>query len=523
MFNLSTGNASRIVRLLQSVALPLITVVAICSIAIGLWHLLAARDGLTITSAHVGSTPVTIFRPATGNSAPVVVIAHGFAGSQQLMQPFALTLARNGYIAVTFDFLGHGRNPVPLPGGIVDLDASNQALLRELGEIVVYEKGLSFGDGRLALLGHSMASDIVVRYAETHPDVEATVALSMFSPSATALSPRNLLVVDGALEPAMLKDEAFRVVAMASNGTARERVTYGDFARGAARRVVLAAGVEHIGVLYSRESLSEAVGWLNEAFNHQGAGFVDARGPWLGLLFFGLVALARPLSGFLPQAASAPLGWGPPWRRLLPIAIAPAVLTPVILWKLPTNFLPILLGDYLTVHFGLYGLLTAAGRFVAQRPTNRKTAVRVSCPMLAASVFAVAFYAIFVIGLPIDWFVTSFVPIRERLPMILAVFCGTFPYFLADEWLIRDNLTPRGSYAFTKFCFLVSLAIAIALNLQRLFFLIIIVPVILIFFDVYGLLSSWVYRRTNHPLVGALAIALAFAWSIAVTFPTVAP
>lgn len=421
MSNLSTGAASRIFQLLQSIASPLITIFAICGISIGYWHLLAATDGLTITSAHVGPTPVTIFRQSTGNSAPIVVIAHGFAGSQQLMQPFALTLARNGYIAVTFDFLGHGRNPAPLPGGIVNLDASNQALLGELGEVVAYARGLSFGDGRLALLGHSMASDIVVRYAEAHPDMEATVALSMFSPSVTALSPRNLLVIDGALEPAMLKDEAFRVVAMANNGTAQERVTYGDFARGAARRVALAAGVEHIGVLYSRESLSEALAWLIEAFNHRGAGFEDARGPWLGLLFFGLVALARPLSGFLPQAASAPLGWGPPWRRLLPIAIAPAVLTPLILWKLPTNFLPILLGDYLTVHSGLYGLLSAAGLFVAQPPVKRTSAIRTSRPMLAIGVFAVAFYAIVVIGLPIDWYVTSFVPIRERLPLIVDI------------------------------------------------------------------------------------------------------
>ena len=72
-----------------------------------------------------------------------------------------------------------------------------------------------------------------------------------------------------------------------------------------------------------------------------------------------------------------------------------------------------------------------------------------------------------------------------------------------------------------KLCFLLSLALAIGLNLQRLFFLIIIVPVILIFFLVYGLFSAWAYRRTHDPLVGALANALAFGWAIAVTFPMI--
>ena len=68
----------------------------------------------------------------------------------------------------------------------------------------------------------------------------------------------------------------------------------------------------------------------------------------------------------------------------------------------------------------------------------------------------------------------------------------------------------------------VHLAIAVALNLEKLFFLIIIVPVIVIFFIVYGLFSAWAYRQTHHPLVGALANALSFAWALAVTFPVLA-
>ena len=75
----------------------------------------------------------------------------------------------------------------------------------------------------MALLGHSMASDIVVRYAETHPDILATIGVSLFSRGVTADSPRNLLVIDGALEPAMLTDEGYRIAGMAAGGPARQR------------------------------------------------------------------------------------------------------------------------------------------------------------------------------------------------------------------------------------------------------------------------------------------------------------
>ena len=61
-----------------------------------------------------------------------------------------------------------------------------------------------------------------------------------------------------------------------------------------------------------------------------------------------------------------------------------------------------------------------------------------------------------------------------------------------------------------------------ALDFERLFFLAIIVPVIVLFFIVHGLFSGWAYRATGHPWVGGIANAFVFAWAIGVTFPLVA-
>ncbi len=495
-----------------------VAIAAAVAIGVALWHLESATDGLTVTRTHVGTTPVTVFAAAGGGRAPVVVIGHGFAGSQQLMLPFAVTLARNGYVAVTFDFPGHGRNPVPLLGGLANDAQRNGTLLDSLGAVVAFARALPQGDGRIGLLGHSMASDIVVRYAQQHPDIAATVAVSLFSPSLTATSPGDLLVIVGALEPAMIRDEGARVVGLAAGGAAVPRVTYGHAADGTARRLSLSGGVEHIGVLFSRQSLAEALDWFNAAFERHGDGWLDARADWLGVLYLGLVALAWPLTGLLPRAAAAPVGAGPGWRRLLPVAVAPAVLTPLILWKLPTDFLPSLLGDYLTVHYAVYGLLTGCGLWLTRRA---RPAVAVSWPAVGGATACLALYFIVAIGLPIDRYVTSFVPTPARALLMPVMVCGTAVYFVADEWLVRGSAAARGGEVATKLCFLLSLAFAIALNPPRLFFLIIIVPVILLFLAVYGVFAAWAYRRTWHPLPGALANALAFAWAIAVTFPVV--
>jgi pimeloyl-ACP methyl ester carboxylesterase len=494
---------------------------AIVAVLLSVWKITRASEGLIETAIHLGPIPVTVFRSAGAPPSPVVVIAHGFAGSQQLMQPIAMTLARNGYIAVTFDFAGHGRNLAPLVGGISDVEKSTNYLLAEIRTVVAFARALPGSDNRLALVGHSMASDLVVEYAMNDPEVEATVALSLFGRDITASNPKNLIVIDGAWEASLLTNAGFRIIGMAASGPARERVTYGDLAQGSGRRFVLAAGAEHIGVLYSADALRETIAWMNETFGRQEAGFIDRRGKWLGLLILGLVALAYPASRLLPIVSLTPLGAGLGWRRLAPVAIAPAILTPLILWKLPTDFLPILLGDYLVVHFLLFGILTAAGLWFFGGWDRGSAGPAVSRAAFAVGASALAGYYVLAMGLPIDAYVTSFMPTGLRWPLVPAMFCGASVYFLADEWLTRGAGAARGGYVFTKLCFLSSLVVAVALNPQKLFFLVIIVPVILVLFVIYGLFSRWVYSRTRDPRVSAVGNAFGLAWAIAVTFPVV--
>ena len=495
--------------------------IAIAAILIGLFKLHEGSRDLNITRTVVSDTPVTIFRRQSALPAPVVVIAHGFAGSQQLMQPFAETLARNGYIAVTFDFLGHGRNPVPMHGDITKGLTITNALLKELTDVAALARGLPGSNSRLAVLGHSMASDIVVRFAQAQPDVEATVAVSVFSPVVTPSSPRNLLVIVGALEPAMLRNEGLRIVNLTTGGTAIPGETYGQFYDGTARKLVLARGVEHIGVLYSHDGMVEAARWLNAVFGDRPQEEVDSRGRWLALVFAGIVGLAWPLSALLPEVSPRPVGASLRWKTLMTAALLPAIVTPLLLWKMPTDFLPILLGDYLMVNFLVYVTFSTAILVYLRSKHPPASATIVAWTRAAIAAAAVSAYNVLAFGLPIDAYVFSFLPIPARLPLIAAIACGTLPYFIADEWLTRGSESRIGAYAFTKFCFLTSLAIAVALDPMKLFFLVIILPAILLLFTAFGLISRWSYAATRHPFPGALANGALFAWAIAVTFPMI--
>jgi pimeloyl-ACP methyl ester carboxylesterase len=452
--------------------------------------------------------------------------------------------------------------------------------------VVAYAHTLPQGDGRLALVGHSMASDIVIRYAREHPEVGATVAASAFSKEVTPLLPKNLLVIYGALEPEMLLDQGREMVAQAAAGTPpaqlRERETFGDFADGSARRLVLSAGVEHIGVLYSRETLGETVAWLNRAFNRAYAdpAFVDARAGAIGLLYLGLLLLAWPLSRLLPRLSPVPQGASLSWREAWPVIVLPALATPLLLAHAPVHLLPLLLGGYLVQHFAVYALLSAAGLLWVERSRRRQqresviaarllrlcervpgfarrlvpndvVAVRLvvadgcaeilplgagAAPAVAAgtatavpvasatwplllAIVASAAYSLFAIGLPTGAWVSNFIPDVSRAPLIGALLLGTLPFFVIEEWATRGAGARRGLVAASRIAFIVSLMLAVVVNASQLFFLVIIIPVILVLFLIYGLFSEWAYRRTGQPLVGAVASALSFAWLIAVSFP----
>jgi dienelactone hydrolase len=478
--------------------------------AAGVWGLEAGRSGLSITPLDVGSTPATVYRRTNVAEAPAVVIAHGFAGSRQLMEAYALTLAQAGYVAVSFDFEGHGRNPTPMSGDVTRIEGTTQLLEHELARVTDAALALPYVDGRVALLGHSMASDIIVRRALDDPRIAATVAISMFSKAPTPTEPKNLLMITGGWET-FLRADALKNARLA-DPAANEGETIGDPARNTGRRAVAAPDVEHVSVLYSATALREARSWLDAVFGRTSGGPVEATGGWIVLLLTVIVMLAWPLAGLLPRGER--LAPTLPLKAFFIAVLVPAVLTPLVLSRINTHFLPVLVADYLAVHLFVYGALSLGLLFWSGVRIGR---------VAWLSGLALAAYGIFVFGGALDRYVASFMPIPERLPIIAAIAVGAVPYMLSDSLVTNDGQASFLRVLMARGAFLASLGLAVALDFQRLFFLVIIIPVIVLFFIVFGLMGLWVGRRTSSPVAVGIGLGLILAWSLGVTFPMYAP
>lgn len=484
---------------------------AVGLMVLSIWQLEQDRAGLEIGPlGGTGTTPATLYVREGSGAAPVVVIAHGFAGSRQLMEPFALTLAHAGYVVASFDFEGHGRNPVPMSGDVTSIDGTTRLLMDETARVARAALAHPRADGRLAYLGHSMASDIVIRQALSDPPAEAVVAVSMFSQAVTAAEPRNLLAIAGEWE-GHLAEEALRTLRLIGPG-AELGQTVNDPGNSVIRRAVTAPMVEHVGVLYSATALREARDWLDASFGRESAAPLAERGGWIALLLVATVALGWPLARALPAGPprkDAPL----PTRPLLLAALIPALVTPLILAPFELRFLPVLVADYLAVHLGVYGLLTLAfcwrlGWLQGQFPQRAF--------WIAA---AVALFGIVVFGGVLDRYVASFVPHAGRVTVIAGLALGAVPFLLGDSLLTEGGRAPVWRILLVRTAFLASLALAVALDFEGLFFLVIILPVIVLFFLLFGTIAGWVGRRTGLPAASGIGLGLVLAWSLGVSFP----
>jgi len=277
-------------------------VIGLILLILSVWQIRDAARGLKFVRAQSGGVPLVFVGPADAmdGSRPLVLVAHGFAGSGTVMRGFAYTLAHAGYVTALWDFDGHGANPNPMPA-----DSLSGSLLPDAKAALAEAGRLGLADTRrVAILGHSMGSGVALTFGQTHPETMATIAVSPVGTSVTPELPHNLLLMAGSLEPSFASNAEKRLAEAGGAG--------GDLANGTGRKLRIIPNVEHISILFSTLAHATALDWLNAIFGTQPGAvpYTDRRIIWFGVGILGtLLAAATSIpraSGASPAVETAP-------------------------------------------------------------------------------------------------------------------------------------------------------------------------------------------------------------------------
>jgi len=484
----------------------LIGLIAVLAIAAALYHLEQARTGIETRDFMVGDTPATRYSLADSQG-PIVVVAHGFAGSRQLMQAYSLNLAKAGYTVVAFDFEGHGRNPVPMSGDVTSIDGTTRLLVNETRRVLAAVRDLPGSEQGIALLGHSMATDVLLRAAIAEAEegnaVSTLVGISMFSQAVDNQVPSSLLIINGQWEgrlraPALAQLQLIDPQALEGDTVVRD---------GIIRRVVVAPYVEHVSVLYSATALNEAVSWMDMTFDRESDVEISRTGVWILLLLLGIVLLFKPLVQWLPQL-HRPCDDISSQRFLLAVSV-PTLITPALA-LLPTGeFVPVLVADYLMMHLAVFGIL----QLLLLRPRMGFAKGRV-----VTGALLLAIWGIVVFGLALDRYAASFLPNEVRLVIIALLSLGTVPFMIADAVVTGAGRGILWRRLVTRAGLILSLIGAAAIDPDRLIFLLLILPVLMLFYLVHGSMGRWVAQRSGA-LSSGIGLGLCLAWALGVSFP----
>lgn len=293
-----------------------------------------------------------LYRPAgleAGRRAPAVLLSHGYINTREMQSPFAIELARRGFVVLAMDMTGHGGS-----GGNVGAAGFGGP------SALAFLRSQPFVDrDQIGLAGHSMGGGPVLAAARAEPEGYRAVVLvgsapGLFGPPDEVGPdfPRNLNVVFGGLDEfsALMwrtpkgtdlpGSEKLKAVFGVASPVEPGRI-YGDPALGTARRLDLPR-ITHPWEHFSSGGVAPAVDWMQARLEGEARPLPAGDQVWVwkeagtllalvgaGLLLLGAfeLALGLPWLGQLrrsPEPAAAVRGIGG-WLALGLTAVLPAL------------------------------------------------------------------------------------------------------------------------------------------------------------------------------------------------------
>ena len=215
-------------------------------------------DGVTIS--------FNIFEPSSGGlNKPAIIIGHGSMVNKEMVKGYALELAAAGFVAVPFDFRGHGQSTMAEPDNKTkDLIAIKEYLNTERSDIDM---------NSLGYIGYSMGG---LGQELIHQDLafKCFIGIGTWLNSSLRLgnptNPLNVLMIqalfDEAIELSYLKISLATRVSIPVSSVDSNKM-YGSFQEGNASMIYLDNNSNHLTVAWDEDFIREARDWAINSFD----------------------------------------------------------------------------------------------------------------------------------------------------------------------------------------------------------------------------------------------------------------
>jgi dienelactone hydrolase len=248
-----------------------------------------------------------VYQPASATAAhpaPAVLVSHGYINTREMQSPFAIELARRGFVVVAMDMIGHGYSE-----GAVKL-APGQNLGGPAA--LAYLQSLPYVDkANIGLEGHSMGGAPIAAAAAAQPDGYKAIVFEGSTPAflgaPTPPKLNNLAVVFGQYDefaPLMWGVPKGSLVSTSKklakvfgvDGPVQVGKIYGTIADGSAR-VLENPPVTHPWEHFSRAGVGGAVDWFQKTLTGEANALAPSDQIWLwkdigtGVAFIGFICL----------------------------------------------------------------------------------------------------------------------------------------------------------------------------------------------------------------------------------------
>lgn len=214
-------------------------------------------DGVTIS--------FNVFEPVNGgNNKKAVIIGHGSRASKEMMNGYAIELAAAGFVAITFDFRGHG-----LSTG----DRSSGSLTDDIQAIKNYLiSRTDIDSNNLGYIGLSMGG-VGQELIEVDPDFKCFVGTATWLypdlRKGNSTNPLNVLMIQAQYDE-IVELEGLRESVSNRTGIPLSDVNvnklYGSFSNGNATKIYLDDNSNHIFGQWDTDFLREARNWVINTF-----------------------------------------------------------------------------------------------------------------------------------------------------------------------------------------------------------------------------------------------------------------